>query len=71
MEERFRKWNIVIAMTLAFLVLGILIAALAENKLDADKTKTKHISQLILPNNPDKYAATITNQLQQFCIRAE
>jgi hypothetical protein len=54
MEERFRKWNIIIAITLAFLVLGILIAAagMAEKSLEAHRTK--QISQLVLPNEPDK-----------------
>jgi hypothetical protein len=50
MEERFRKWNILITIALAFLVLGILIAAagMAEKSLEAHRTK--QISQLVLAN---------------------
>jgi hypothetical protein len=72
-EERFRKWNLIIAMTLAFLVLGILVAAavMAENNLKANSIKTKQVSQLLLLNKPDKYAARATKQSNQFCVRAE
>jgi hypothetical protein len=53
MEERFRKWNILIVMMLAFLVLGILVAA-AGKRLETHRTNSKQTSQLVLPNEPDK-----------------
>jgi hypothetical protein len=49
MEERFRKWNVLIVMMLAFLVLGILVAA-AGKRLETHRTNTKQISQVVLPN---------------------